>query len=73
MGEVGTFYKDFTAIGAVVNLASRLQGAAATGEILLTADVFNHVKGQFPDVEVRTLALKGINDPVKGYVIHSGG
>jgi class 3 adenylate cyclase len=26
MGEVGTTYKDFTAIGPVVNLTSRLQG-----------------------------------------------
>ena len=70
LGEVGTSYKDFTAIGAVVNLASRLQGAAGTGEILLTADVFDQVKDQFPDAQVRTLSLKGVSDPVKGYVIH---
>ena len=71
LGEVGTSYKDFTAIGTVVNLASRLQGAAGTGEILLTAEVFNEVKGQFPDAQIRTLTLKGLNDPVKGYAIHS--
>ena len=71
LGEVGTSYKDFTAIGAVVNLASRLQGAAGTGEILLTAEVFNEVKGQFPNAQIRSLSLKGVDDPVKGYVIQS--
>jgi adenylate cyclase len=70
LGEVGTSYKDFTAIGAVVNLASRLQAAAGAGEILLTADVFDQVKGQFPDAQLRTLSLKGLNDPVIGYAIH---
>ncbi len=69
MGEVGTSYKDFTAIGPVVNLASRLQGAARAGEILVTADVFNHVKQQFANAPNRTLNLKGINTPVNGYAL----
>ena len=67
MGEVGTSYKDFTAVGPVVNLASRLQGAAGPGEILVTADVFQQVKDQFPDAESRTLSLKGISSPVEVY------
>ncbi len=71
LGEVGTAYKDFTAIGPVVNLASRLQGAADPGEILVTEDVFNHVKDQYPDAQARMLKLKGINEPVKGYVLDS--
>ena len=58
LGEVGTSYKDFTAIGPVVNLASRLQGAAASGEIVVTADVFNHVKDDFPDAQSKMLTLK---------------
>ena len=41
LGEVGTTYKDFTAIGPVVNLTSRLQGAADIGEIIVTEEVFN--------------------------------
>ena len=69
MGEVGTSYKDFTAIGPVVNLASRLQGAAGAGEILVTEDVFNHVKDQFPDAQKRMLALKGLANPVNSYVL----
>ena len=69
IGEVGTTYKDFTAIGPVVNLTSRLQGAAGIGEIMVTEEVLNHVKDQFPDAQKRTLTLKGINSPVNGYVL----
>jgi len=69
MGEVGTSYKDFTAIGSVVNLASRLQGAAAAGEILISDDVFKQVKDQFPNARNKTLTLKGINNPVNSFVL----
>jgi adenylate cyclase len=69
MGEVGTTYKDFTAIGPVVNLTSRLQGAAAIGEIMVTQEVFDQVKDQFPEAQKRTLTLKGITSPVDGYVL----
>ena len=69
MGEVGTSYKDFTAIGPVVNLASRLQGAAGAGEILVTTEVFNHVKDKFPNAQNRMLTLKGLKNPLNGYVL----
>ena len=69
IGEVGTTYKDFTAIGPVVNLTSRLQGAAGIGEIMVTEEVFNEVKQQFPSAEKKSLTLKGINSPVNGYVL----
>jgi adenylate cyclase len=69
MGEVGTTYKDFTAIGPVVNLTSRLQGAAGIGEIMITEEVFKEVKEEFPDAEKRSLTLKGINTPLTGYVL----
>src|ERR1051325_10954908 len=54
MGEVGTTYKDFTAIGPVVNLTSRLQGAAGIGEIMVTEEVYDQVKHQFPDAQKKT-------------------
>ena len=69
IGEVGTTYKDFTAIGPVVNLTSRLQGAAGIGEIMVTEEVFNQVKQQFPYAQKKALTLKGINSPVNGYVL----
>ena len=51
IGEVGNSYKDFTAIGSIVNLASRLQGAAAAGEIVITEDVYKDVENDFPNLQ----------------------
>jgi adenylate cyclase len=69
MGEVGTAYKDFTAIGPVVNLASRLQGAASAGEILVTAEVYNCVRNKFAGATKTMFDLKGINHLVEAYTI----
>ena len=69
MGEVGTAYKDFTAIGSVVNLTSRLQTAAGPGEIVVTTDVYQHVKDQFPNAQNRLFTLKGLEEKVNGYIL----
>lgn len=69
IGEIGTSYKEFTAIGPVVNLASRMQGAAKSGEIAMTENVYQEVKENYPNLEKRSLVLKGINDPIDGYII----
>ena len=69
IGEVGNSYKDFTAIGSIVNLASRLQGAAASGEILITEDVYKHVENDFPNLQSKAISLKGIDKPVTSFVI----
>ena len=69
IGEVGNSYKDFTAIGSIVNLASRLQGAAAPGEILITEDVYKHVENEFPHLQSRSLTLKGIDKPITSFII----
>jgi adenylate cyclase len=68
MGEVGNAFKDFTAIGPVVNLASRLQTAARAGEILITPEVHEKVKDMLPTLPSRSLELKGIDGPVNSYV-----
>ncbi len=70
IGEVGNSYKDFTAVGSIVNLAARLQGAAASGEILITEDVYKHVENEFPNLQSKVLTLKGIDTPVTGYIIN---
>ena len=69
MGEVGNAFKDFTAIGPVVNLASRLQSAAQAGEIVITPEVHDHVKDEWPALPGRSFTLKGIEGTVTGYVI----
>jgi class 3 adenylate cyclase len=71
IGEVGTAYKDFTIIGPVVNTASRIQGAAGLGEVLVTEAVYHHVRNLFPAAESGIYQLKGIDEPIKGYQLHS--
>jgi adenylate cyclase len=68
-GEIGTSIKDFTAIGEVVNLAARLQGASQPGEVLVTEGVYREVKQEFPTAERRVCTLKGIAKPVTAYVL----
>ena len=69
IGEVGTAYKDFTIIGPVVNLASRIQGVANPGEVVVTESVYSCVQDLFPAAEMRMHQLKGIEDPIKGYIL----
>lgn len=71
IGEVGTAYKDFTIIGPVVNLASRIQSAAGLGEIVVTEAVYHQVKDLFPHASTRNYELKGIEEPVTGYLLES--
>lgn len=58
---------DYTALGEVVNIASRLQGEAGPGEILVAAEVFEEVGEEYQDSVSHELELKGIPDPVHAY------
>ena len=69
IGEVGTAYKDFTIIGPVVNTASRIQGAAGAGEILVSREVYQVIGADFPNAESRVCQLKGIEEPVSVQVL----
>jgi adenylate cyclase len=71
IGEVGSAYKDFTIIGPVVNLASRVQGTAKSGEIVVTEEVYGQVADLFAGAGSRTCQLKGIESPVKAYTLRS--
>jgi adenylate cyclase len=71
IGEIGTSVKDFTAIGEVVNLASRLQGASQPGEVLVTEAAYREVERDFPGAEQRVCTLKGIARPVTAYVLRA--
>jgi len=64
-GEV----KDYTVLGDTVNVAARLQGAAAPGAILLTQETYSYVESQFPNAVRRELELKGKREPVVARVI----
>ncbi len=62
---------DYTALGDTVNIASRLQGEAAGGEVLVTEEVYNQMSG-YAGAEPRTLRLKGISEPVRAYTLSVG-
>ena len=69
IGELGSSYKEFTAIGPVVNLASRIQGRAEPGEVLVTEEVYREVEDEYPGAEMRVCELKGVDESVNGYVL----
>ena len=70
VGNVGEgTVADFTVLGDTVNVAARLQGAAASGEILITEATYAHVETEFPNAPSRELDLKGKSEPVRARVI----
>jgi adenylate cyclase len=67
-GEFGRLHRDVTAIGNVVNLAARLQEAAAKGEILVTDAVLDKLGGESASA-MREVRLKGFDDPVRAHLV----
>ena len=59
-------------LGDTVNVAARLQGVAAPGEILVTEETYSHVEWKFPNAPCRELELKGKSDLVRSRVIVVG-
>jgi adenylate cyclase len=64
-GEFGRTHHDLTAIGTVVNVASRAQSAAAPDQILITAAVREKAAATLPESAGRDYQLKGIDAPAK--------
>ena len=73
VGNVGEgAVTDYTVLGDTVNVAARLQGVAASGEILLTEETYSHVDLEFPNAPSRELELKGKSELVRARVIVMG-
>jgi adenylate cyclase len=70
IGNIGNAaVHDFTAVGDVVNTASRLQSHAAGGEILVSARVADLLDA--PPGELEHLQVKGKQEPVPAYRVRS--
>ena len=63
-GEFGRTHHDLTAIGTVVNRASRAQSAASPGEILVTEAVRDRVPAALEQSAPQVHSLKGFDHPI---------
>jgi adenylate cyclase len=70
VGMVGSGdVKEFTALGDVVNTASRLQGQASGGQIVMSEEVYGPIATRFPKARSVELELKGKMAPFIAYVV----
>ena len=63
------FRMDYTAIGDTVNVSERLESQAKAGQVLISEQIYEHVKDRFRAEYVGELALKGRQDKVKAFVL----
>jgi adenylate cyclase len=70
VGNVGEgAIADYTVVGDTVNVAARLQAAAAPGEILVSQETYIHAASEFPNAPYRDLELRGKSETVRARVI----
>jgi adenylate cyclase len=68
VGNVGTAqHMNYTAIGSSVNLASRLQSAAAPGQILLSHSVYRRIRKHVKAKQLPPIDAKGFSEPITVY------
>ena len=66
-GEFGRSHRDLTAIGTVVNTASRAQSVAEADQILVTQAVYQRARSDLQESHSKTFQLKGFDAPIELY------
>lgn len=70
VGNFGTEQRlDYTVLGTEVNLASRLETAAPSGEILISHETYSLIKDVVLCEEKGTINVKGFSQPVRVYTV----
>jgi len=64
VGNVGSAVVDFTALGDPVNVAARLQGAAAGGELVVSDDLHHDLPAMLPGARAEVVEVRGREAPV---------
>jgi class 3 adenylate cyclase/tetratricopeptide (TPR) repeat protein len=67
-GAVGTA-GERTVTGDAVNVASRVEGLAPHGEVLVSHDTYRHVRGVFDVRPLDPQPVKGKSEPLRTYVV----
>lgn len=68
VGSIGNdLSMEYTAMGDTVNLASRLEGLAEPGTILVSENTYRIVKDYFEFKPIGEIQVKGKSEPVKAY------
>lgn len=66
VGNIGTKKRmDYTAIGSTVNMAARLESRAKAGEVLISPEIQERLKGRIQTESLGPCFLKGISKPIE--------
>lgn len=71
VGAVGSdeTVSDITVLGDVANTTAQLASQAQPGEVLVSKETFQAARLATEDCQLRTLSLKGLNEPTEAYVM----